>query len=136
MAGMCTVHHGPEGLRQLARRIHNHPLLYNGLVKLGIDVCNTTFFDTLQISCSTGVVQKEALSRGVNLNIIDDRRMSISISELTTDSDIDELIHIISSSKTTSPKVPLEPVGIPTSMKRSTPYLTQDVFYNYQSSQL
>ena len=134
MAGMYAVHHGPEGLRQLARRIHNHTLtLYSGLVKLGIDVSNTTFFDTLQINCLTGVVKKEALSRGVNLNIIDNQRLSISISELTTDSDIEELIDIFSSSKTTSLKVLSEPVGIPASMQRSTPYLTQDVFYNYQS---
>jgi glycine dehydrogenase len=134
MAGMYAVHHGPEGLRQLARRIHNHALtLYSGLVKLGIDVSNTTFFDTLQINCLTGVIQKEALSRGVNLNIIDDQRLSISISELTTDSDIEGLIDIFSSSKTTSLKALSEPVGIPASMQRSTPYLTQDVFYNYQS---
>ena len=134
MAGMYAVHHGPEGLRQLARRIHNHTLtLYSGLVKLGIDVSNITFFDTLQVNCSTGVIQKEALSHGVNLNIIDDQRLSISISELTTDSDIEELINIFSSSKITSPKVPSEQVGIPSSMQRSTPYLIQDVFYNYQS---
>ena len=134
MAGMYAVHHGPEGLRQLARRIHNHTLtLYSGLVKLGIDVSNTSFFDTLQINCLTGVVKKEALSRGVNLNIIDDQRLSISISELTTDSDIEELIHIFSTSKTTYLKVLSGPVGIPASMQRSTPYLTQDVFYNYQS---
>ena len=134
MAGMYAVHHGPEGIRQLAERIHNHTLtLFNGLVKLGIDVSNITFFDTLQVNCSTRFIQKEALKRGVNLNIIDDNRLSISISELTTDSDIEELINIFGSSETTFPKIPLEPVGIPTSMQRSTPYLTQDVFYNYQS---
>ena len=52
MAGMYAVHHGPEGLRQLARRIHNQTLtLYSGLVKLGIDVSNNTFFDTLLVNC-------------------------------------------------------------------------------------
>ena len=116
MAGMYAVHHGPEGLRQLARRIHNHTLtLYSGLVKLGIDVSNTTFFDTLQINCLTGVVKKEALSRGVNLNIIDDQRLSISISELTTDSDIEELIDIFRAEDISSQKTKQRPMNPATS---------------------
>ena len=137
MAGMYAVHHGPEGIRQLAVRIHNHTLtLFNGLVKLGIDVSNITFFDTLQVNCSTRFIQKEALKRGVNLNIIDDNRLSISISELTTDSDIEELINIFGSSETTFPKIPLEPVGIPTSMQRSTPTSHKTYFITISPSQL
>ena len=59
MAGMYAVHHGPEGLRQLARRIHNHTLtLYNGLVKLGVDVSNTTFL----ILCRS-IVRLESFKR-------------------------------------------------------------------------
>ena len=101
MAGMYAVHHGPEGLRHIARRIHNHALkLYKGLVDLGIAVDNVNFFDTLEVCCSTQLVQKEALARGVNLNIIDAHRLSISINELTTASDIEELIDIFSSVKT------------------------------------
>jgi glycine dehydrogenase len=134
MAGMYAVHHGPEGLRHLARRIHNHALkLYKGLVDLGIAVDNVNFFDTLEVCCSTQLVQKEALARGVNLNIIDAHRLSISINELTTASDIEELIDIFSSVKTNTSLAIPDPIGIPGSMQRSTPYLTQAVFYDYQS---
>ena len=79
MAGMFAVHHGPVGLRQIASRIHDNTLqLYKGLMNLGIIVNNNHFFDTLEVIAPTKTIDKEALSKGINLNIISDDRLSIT----------------------------------------------------------
>ncbi|MEK7689724.1 MAG: glycine dehydrogenase, partial [Bdellovibrionota bacterium] len=49
MASMYAVYHGPEGLRAIARRIHDLAVrLANGLDRLGYEV-SKPFFDTLKV---------------------------------------------------------------------------------------
>jgi glycine dehydrogenase len=134
MAGMYAVHHGPKGLRQVATQIHNlTQKLYHGLVEKSIKVVNKHFFDTITVNCPTQKVQAAALERGINLNIINDQRLSISLHELTNDADVDELIRLFEHVKQ-SPSIDNEKeIGIPTFAKRATSYLTQSVFHEYQS---
>ena len=134
MAGMFAVHHGPVGLRQIASRIHNNTLkLYKGLMNLGLTVNNNHFFDTLEVIAPTETINKEALAKGINLNIISDDRLSITVNELTTASDIYELIEIFSVVKSIHSENHFDEVGIPHSRKRKTDFLTQEVFHNHQS---
>src|SRR5213078_3274739 len=50
MASMYAVYHGPAGLKRIAQRIHSlTQLLADELKKLGHDVGNHPFFDTLRI---------------------------------------------------------------------------------------
>ena len=65
-------------------------------MNLGITVNNNHFFDTLEVIAPTETIDKEALAKGINLNIISDDRLSITVNELTTASDIYELIEIFS----------------------------------------
>lgn len=48
MAGMYAVHHGPEGLRTIARRTHRYAsLLAAGLTAGGVELVHGSYFDTL-----------------------------------------------------------------------------------------
>src|SRR3954464_3991317 len=50
IASMYAVYHGPDGLRDIAGRIHrNAVLLAEGAEKLGLTVKHETFFDTVRI---------------------------------------------------------------------------------------
>src|SRR5215470_2191123 len=50
MASMYAVYHGPDGLRRIAERVHGLTgLLARGLRKLGLQVGNEPFFDTLRV---------------------------------------------------------------------------------------
>ena len=134
MAGMYAVHHGPVGLRQIASRIHNLSLkLYKALLDIGVVVNNNLFFDTLEVIIPTETIREKADDQGINLNIIDENRLSISLNELTTESDIDELLEIFRVVKSNHQVTHVEEIGIPQSVKRTTDFLSQEVFHMYQS---
>ena len=93
MAGVYAAYHGPEGLRKIALKIHNHARnLAAELEKLGYRQTNKWFFDTLKITLPTGVDQRKietiALQNGMNFRFISDGTIGISIDETTTADDI------------------------------------------------
>ena len=48
MAGMYAVYHGPDGLKKIAKKINKlTKVLYSNLNRLGINVINNSFFDTI-----------------------------------------------------------------------------------------
>jgi len=62
IASMYAVYHGPDGLADIARRIHRRTaVLANGLRRLGFAPLNETFFDTLTVA--VGERQSEILAR-------------------------------------------------------------------------
>jgi len=64
LASMYAVYHGPEGLRRTARRIrHWTAILAAGLRRLGHEVADVPFFDTLRV-WPTGLDVREVLSAG------------------------------------------------------------------------
>src|SRR5215203_2998245 len=71
MASMYAVYHGPAGLKRIAERIHAYAnALGNGLRKLGHDVGDGAFFDTLKVRINGGTtadaVIASALLHGIN----------------------------------------------------------------------
>jgi hypothetical protein len=54
VAGLYAVHHGPEGLARIARRVHVlTATLRHLLTDAGLEVAPTTFFDTLTVRART-----------------------------------------------------------------------------------
>jgi len=64
-----------------------------GLVRLGFAPANATFFDTLTAPVGTRQRQliERAVARGVNLRIVGDSNLGISLDETTTDETIETL---------------------------------------------
>jgi glycine dehydrogenase len=54
IAGMYAVYHGPDGLKRIAMRVHAYTrLLAHALRKLGHEIVNENWFDTLRIRVKT-----------------------------------------------------------------------------------
>lgn len=102
MSGFYAVYHGPEGLRDIAHRIHAYAgYLADQLVAMGYKQFNDNFFDTLYIELPEGLsaekLREIALDCQVNLRYYEDgRHIGISIDETTLESDLSVLLYIFS----------------------------------------
>ncbi|MGB8518472.1 MAG: aminomethyl-transferring glycine dehydrogenase, partial [Gallionella sp.] len=87
MASMYAVYHGAEGLRGIARQVHQTAVtLANELKKLGYAVSDAVFFDTIKIT-HTDNVKLHALAETARINFrYTDDGVSIAIDQ-TTDAD-------------------------------------------------
>ena len=102
MSSFYAVYHGPEGLRDIAHRIHAYAgYLAEQLVAMGYKQLNDNFFDTLYIEqperLSAEKLREIALDCQVNLRYYEDgRHIGISIDETTLESDLSVLLYIFS----------------------------------------
>lgn len=99
MAGFYAVYHGPEGLKDIAGRIHATAGFLSGeLEKLGYKQLNKDYFDTLMIELpahvSVNVLREIALECSVNLRYFEGGQVGISIDETTLLTDIGVLLYI------------------------------------------
>jgi len=100
MAGMYAVWHGPDGLTRIATRVHHRAeTLAAGLRKLGLTVRDDVFFDTLRVGPGTGgkmpgAIRAAAEKQRINLRYFDGGDIGVSLDELTTVADIDDLLAV------------------------------------------
>ncbi|MGF1589115.1 MAG: aminomethyl-transferring glycine dehydrogenase [Pleurocapsa sp.] len=98
IASMYAVYHGAAGIKAIAQRIHQLTAsLATGLEKLGYQVVNQSYFDTIEIE--TGVkdaadLLKIAANHQINLRWLDTKAVGISVDETTTEQDIIQLWQI------------------------------------------
>ena len=86
IAGFYGVYHGPEGLRRIAERVHRQTcILAEGLKRLGAELQEEVFFDTLTLRKAAGSESfiARALAAGINLRRYDDGRVGIAVDEST-----------------------------------------------------
>lgn len=142
MAGFYAAYHGPEGLHQIAERIHGLTNLLDGALKqLGYAQYNDTYFDTLRVELGdlAGPLHAEALNNEVNLHY-QGTIAGISIDETTTYEDIEILVRIFAKLKGKTlddanlpARVDSIATAIPPSLQRTSTYLTHPVFNSYHS---
>ena len=141
MAGMYAVWHGPEGIRDIALRIHRTAVfLSDTLESWGCQQLNASFFDTLRIALPEGISQEAvrtiALEHEVNLLYLPDGIIGLSIDETTDSHALAVLLTIfgkaIGSSKDCPDSLP-DACRIPEALRRTTPYLTHEVFHLYHT---
>jgi len=141
MAGFYAVYHGEEGIRTIAERIHSIAnFLSLELEKLSYQQLNTQYFDTLCIALPAKVsvqqLQTIALSKLVNLHYFANGHVGISIDETTSLKDVNTLLKIFATAAEQSTQsvsdIPLMN-SIHDSLKRTSHYLTHEVFQRYHS---
>lgn len=140
MAGMYAVYHGPQGIKNIASRIHRLTgLLSKNIEKLGFKILSQNFFDTIKIHVGNDAlvdkIQKASASERMNLRYFDSQTIGISLDETTSESDITTLIKIFADVKG-APVQALDtnvPLSIPQNLSRKTPYLQHPVFNSYHS---
>lgn len=92
IASMYAVYHGPQGLQRIAQRVHLlTSVLASGLEQQGIRPVNTSWFDTLTLRLGerTQSVVKSAQEQEINLRLVDEHTVGISLDETT---EIDDVI--------------------------------------------
>ena len=143
MAAMYAVYHGPEGLQQIARRIHHSTLiLAKGLNDSGNVVKNDTVFDTLRIKPRDGAVavRSRAEAQQINLRYFEDGDVGLSLDETVRQKDVDDLLDVFGAGTSADRVVQthashvLFNAGIDNSpLKRTSTFLSQPVFHSHRS---
>jgi glycine dehydrogenase len=145
MAGFYAVHHGPEGLEAIARRIHGlREALVAGLEGLGLPVLAGPGFDTVWLPVEPAdaeVLVAAALAAGFNLHRAGDG-VGISLDELSTTGELARLLAALASAGQERQVLDCRPpdvdgvkagwsaIGLPT---RQDPWLQQEPFQRYRS---
>jgi glycine dehydrogenase len=140
MASMYAVYHGPDGLRQIAGRIHwMTAVLAAGLKRLGYGVSDR-FFDTLRVQLGeqrSQDIAHIAEANGVNLRVLDEHTVGVSLDETHSAEDIATLLKIFNGGRKArfSVEALAERVAVQfeTPWARTTPYLTHPVFNRFHS---
>jgi glycine cleavage system P protein (glycine dehydrogenase) len=137
MAGMYAVYHGPEGLKNIAGKVHNYAAsLANALEQLGLTQINKTYFDTIAIKADASKIKTASEKRQMNFYYPDAETVSISINETTTVKDLDTIVSIfaeVSDVESVAISSISEGNGIPEKLARTSKFLTNEVFNSYHS---
>lgn len=149
MAAAYAIYHGPEGLDAIATRAN----LYAATLAAGLEkfapackVLNSSaFFDTLDIDVSAAGkaadVAAEATKRGVNVRVIDDKRVGVSMGESVSLEDLQKLLEAFGATGLPADlgdalearAKEIQHSSIPAPLRRSTPYLEHAIFHKYRS---
>jgi len=140
MASMYAVYHGPEGIRAIAKRIHDLAgVLSLGLKRLGHEIVHDLFFDTVRVrpkGVTAEAVVAAALEKKINLRDFGDGTLGIALDEGVLPDDVDDLFQVFGSDGTISARSLAgeeSKVEFPGDLVRTTDYLTHPVFNRYHS---
>jgi len=131
IAGMYAVYHGPDGISEIAHRVHG---LTNDLVgrlrATGRDVLNETWFDTIWVRVDDAdVVLSHARDLKMNLRRVDMHTVGVSVDELATPDDIAAICEVLGAASGQDESAE----GIPGDRVRVTPFLEHPTFERYRS---
>lgn len=138
MAAMYAVFHGPDGLKNIAKRVALlAQVLGDSLAAGGLNLASNSFFDTITVNVAdAAAVRAKAEAAHVNFHYPGNNQVSISLDETTTASDVLDIIHLllgndepaaISIDENTSLN------HIPTALTRTSTFLEQQVFNMHHS---
>jgi glycine dehydrogenase len=139
MASMYAVYHGPEGLQNIAGRIHRLTCaLRDGLGRMGYTLGPEVFFDTLHVntgSKSAAQVMERAQALGVNLRPLAGNAVGISLNETTDVKDLVDLLSAFAPGDSLPFRLNELAAGsaIPESLARKSAFLTRPVFQQHHS---
>jgi glycine dehydrogenase len=141
MAGFFGVYHGPEGILTIANRIHSiAAFLSSEIEKLGYKQININYFDTIRFQLPKYVMREdiEWLSNELEMNFryFSNGDVGISIDETTNPQDIGWIIEVFAKAANKKWQVANEypeTSFIDDTFKRTSEFMTEDVFNKYRS---
>ena len=137
MAAMYAVYHGPQGLKQIAQRIHVlTAAIATGLKSIGVKVLANNFFDTIAFKVAdTNAFKKVAENNNANFHYHTNGTVSLSIDEVAS--------NYIGETEKNLATIFKEVTGLSFVLTfdeadalfggRTSPYLTQQVFNTHHS---
>eukprot|EP00051_Salpingoeca_urceolata_P010826 m.133072 g.133072 ORF g.133072 m.133072 type:complete len:1078 (+) comp16872_c0_seq3:903-4136(+) len=142
MTAMYAVYHGPEGLRDIATRVHRLTCALAAVVeRAGHEVVHKEFFDTLTVSVGNAdELMQEALARNINLRRVSDTEVGVSLDEATTPDDLYTLMDLfhykqggLSKGEFETATATVPPSRLPEALQRTSSFLTHPNFNSYNN---
>lgn len=132
-----VMYHGPEGIKRIAQRVHTlTKILAAGITEADFEIAHKHYFDTLHIKTPNAKsFLEKAEAQKINLRLIDNNALSISLNETTTAEDVSSLLAIFNSTATIENlqvQAHNHP-AIPSQLTRNIPILEHAVFNSYHS---
>ncbi|GGY96685.1 aminomethyl-transferring glycine dehydrogenase [Pseudoduganella plicata] len=138
IASMYAVYHGPQGLKNIAQRVHRYTGVLAGYLRtLGYTLTSESFFDTLTIRTDRAeALHAAAVANGINLRKIDAQHVGVSLDETTDRNTLAALWNVFAEGKEAPDFAAVEASveqAFPESLARTSEYLTHPVFNRYHS---
>ena len=138
MSAAYCIYHGPEGLKNIALKIHGLTKSFaNAIQGLDFRVLNSNFFDTITLDVLDNTkIRAIAESKGVNLRYHGTEDISISFDETKSLSDLALLLEIFAEARGEDLVMNLKNevvLDIPESLERSGDYMLHPVFNKYHT---
>ncbi|MGO1391976.1 aminomethyl-transferring glycine dehydrogenase [Agrococcus casei] len=130
MASMYAVYHGPEGIREIARAVHESAREVAGALKsAGYELATESFFDTVRFS-APGRAQEiadTARERGVLVHTPDADTVQVAVDEEWAETGVADLLAAlgIEAAEATA--------GFGTELARTSEFMTHEVFSSFHS---
>ncbi|MDA8527130.1 aminomethyl-transferring glycine dehydrogenase [Gammaproteobacteria bacterium] len=134
MAGFYAAYHGPEGLKQIAQSVHLKAIaLAKEINELGYALRSSNFFDTVTVhtKLQTKEVFSAAKKQLMNIRMLDENHISISLDETTSDLEVQSIAKLFKG--ITKKEKAVSSYELPTNILRSSEYLTHPVFHLYRT---
>ncbi len=147
IAAFYAVHHGPEGLTAIARRVHGQAVALEArLALLGVTQRNAAYFDTLcmDVGHVAAVARIRQAAEAARLNFrYHGTHVGIALDETTEVRDLDAIAQVFRTSvrssteegvalATTSTGAAIE-MKLPEALVRTSAFLTHPVFHTHRS---
>lgn len=133
ISSMYAVYHGPDGLREIARRVHDRAAhIAQGLAQAGLHVASERFFDTVELELPGKAQQAAAAlhSRGILVYAQGDC-VRLSADERTTEETCGVVIETLAKFATgTARQISTD---LPGDLRRSGELLSDRVFHEHHS---
>jgi glycine dehydrogenase len=135
IASMYAVYHGPEGLAAIGRDVHRRAaVLAAGLRRLGYAPLADAFFDTVTVrAADRDAIVARALELGVNLRVVGDDRIGITLDETTTPAIVETVWRAFGGEHAYSELVADADETLPAALRRVGPCLAHPIFSRYRS---
>ena len=134
MAGFYAAYHGPEGLKQIAQSVHLKAIaLAKEINELGYALRSSNFFDTVTVhtKSQTKEVFSAAQKQLMNIRMLDENHISISLDETTSDLEVQSIAKLFKG--ITKKEKAVSSFDLPNNILRSSEYLTHPVFHLYRT---
>ena len=136
VASMYAVYHGPEGLKDIAQRVHDHASAFAAAVSsAGKEIVSRDFFDTVTVTgVDAAAITSQLQEQGYLVRAIGSDKVAVSFGESATSEDVSTLAAAFGSTAS-------EPASsgsaasfeIPSSVQRAEAPLQHEIFNSIHS---
>ena len=135
MAAAYGIYHGPDGIKHIGERTLKFANAFASKIKTKFEILSDQFFDTVTINTKdkTKEIYAKALEFKVNLRLIENHGLSVSFDETTKIEDLNNLFQIFGLQDQIKNLDDVTISSIDNTLKRTSKYLTHQVFNSYHS---